>query len=67
MTIIFFFCCCFSACILFVVEDVTYNICDQRFMEFELRELEPKIKVIRRTFKELHTEAKLGPNKELFV
>ncbi|XP_073993314.1 glutathione synthetase-like isoform X3 [Rhodnius prolixus] len=56
-----------DACILFVVEDVTYNICDQRFMEFELRELEPKIKVIRRTFKELHTEAKLGPNKELFV
>uniref|UniRef100_A0A0V0G652 Glutathione synthetase n=1 Tax=Triatoma dimidiata TaxID=72491 RepID=A0A0V0G652_TRIDM len=56
-----------EASILFVVEDITYNICDQRFMEFEIREQEPKIKIVRRTFKELHKEAKLGPNKELFV
>ncbi|KAK9505189.1 hypothetical protein O3M35_009296 [Rhynocoris fuscipes] len=56
-----------EAYILIVVEDVTINICDQRFMEFEIRELEPKIKIIRRTFKELCKEAELGPNKELLV
>ena len=26
-----------SSVILFIIEDVTYNICDQRFHEFEIR------------------------------
>lgn len=53
--------------ILFVVEDVTYNICDQRFMEFEIGRLERRVKVIRRSFAQLVNEATLGNNMELFV
>ncbi|XP_043277542.1 glutathione synthetase-like isoform X2 [Venturia canescens] len=57
-----------KAVILFIVEDITYNICDQRAVEFEIRRLNKKIKVIRRTFKNLiNEEAHLGPNKELIV
>lgn len=52
---------------MFIIEDVTYNICDQRFHEYEIRKLNPDIKVIRRTLTELYTEARLGPNKELIV
>ncbi|XP_004536431.1 glutathione synthetase isoform X2 [Ceratitis capitata] len=53
--------------ILFIIEDVSYNICDQRFHEFYIREQRPEIKVIRRTLTEVHKEGKLGPNKELFL
>ncbi|XP_048505872.1 glutathione synthetase-like [Athalia rosae] len=53
--------------ILFVIEDVTYNICDQRFHEFEIRRLNPNVRVIRRTLTQLAVEASLGPNKELIV
>ncbi|XP_014477401.1 PREDICTED: glutathione synthetase-like isoform X2 [Dinoponera quadriceps] len=58
-----------EAIILFVVEDVTYNICDQRFHEFEIRRLNPQIKIIRRSLTSLisESEIKLGPNKELIV
>ncbi|XP_025153801.1 glutathione synthetase-like isoform X2 [Harpegnathos saltator] len=58
-----------EAIILFVVEDVTYNICDQRFHEFEIRRLNPEIKVIRRSLTSLVSEStiKLGPHKELIV
>lgn len=41
------------AVILFIVEDVTYNICDQRFHEFEIRKQNPNVKVIRRNLTEL--------------
>lgn len=58
----------FRAIILFIVEDVTYNICDQRFHEFQIRQLCPKIKIIRRSLTSLTLEEiKLGPNKELIV
>lgn len=56
-----------EAVILFVVEDVTYNICDQRFHEFEIRKLNSDIKVVRRSLRNLATEARLGPNKELML
>ncbi|CAL1684034.1 unnamed protein product [Lasius platythorax] len=57
-----------EAIILFIVEDVTYNICDQRFHEFQIRQLCPKIKIIRRSLTSLTSEEiKLGPNKELIV
>jgi len=56
-----------NAVILFVIEDVSYNICDQRFHEFEIRERNPKIKVLRKNLTQIHQEAKLGPNKELIV
>ncbi|CAL7948958.1 unnamed protein product [Xylocopa violacea] len=56
-----------NAVILFVVEDVTYNICDQRFHEFEIRKQNPNIKIIRRTLTQLVTTAKLNDEKELVV
>jgi len=56
-----------NAVILFVIEDVTYNICDQRFHEFEIRKLNPNVRVIRRTLTEIANTARLGANKELIV
>lgn len=56
-----------KAVILFVIEDISYNICDQRFHEFYIREQRPDIKVLRRTLTEVHKEGKLGPNKELLL
>lgn len=59
---------CFRAIILFIVEDITYNISDQRFHEFQIRQLCPKIKIIRKSLTNLVSEGvKLGPNKELIV
>lgn len=54
-----------KAAILFVVENVTYNICDQRFHEFYIRETHPEIRVLRKNLTEIHNEATLGPNAEL--
>ncbi|XP_014278447.1 glutathione synthetase isoform X2 [Halyomorpha halys] len=56
-----------SAVILFVVEEVTFNICDQRFMEFETERLNSNVRVIRRSFNQLLEQAKLGENMELYV
>ncbi|PSN51649.1 Glutathione synthetase [Blattella germanica] len=56
-----------NAVILFVVEDVTYNICDQRFHEFEIRKQNPSVKVIRRSLTEISHTAVLGANKELII
>lgn len=53
--------------ILFIIEDVTYNICDQRFHEFYIRETYPHIRVVRRNLTEIHALGKLGPKKELIV
>ncbi|XP_055389608.1 glutathione synthetase-like isoform X3 [Condylostylus longicornis] len=56
-----------EAVILFIIEDISYNICDQRFHEFEIRQMNPKIKVIRKTLTQIYNQSKLGPNKELIV
>ncbi|CAK9796535.1 Glutathione synthetase [Anthophora plagiata] len=56
-----------QAIILFVIEDITYNICDQRFHEFEIRSQNPNVKVIRRNLTQLAATAKLGSKKELIV
>ncbi|XP_076640759.1 glutathione synthetase [Halictus rubicundus] len=56
-----------QAVILFVVEDVTYNICDQCFHEFEIRKQNPNIRVTRRNLTQLAATAKMGSNKELIV
>uniref|UniRef100_A0A2M4CU33 Glutathione synthetase n=1 Tax=Anopheles darlingi TaxID=43151 RepID=A0A2M4CU33_ANODA len=56
-----------AAAILFVVEDRTYNICDQRFHEFYIRETYPHVPVVRRTLTQLAIGARLGPAKELLV
>ncbi|KAG8240409.1 hypothetical protein J437_LFUL003123 [Ladona fulva] len=56
-----------EAVILFVIEDVSYNICDQRFHEFEIRKMEPKARVIRRTLTELGKRAELTGSKALIM
>ncbi|XP_049833687.1 glutathione synthetase-like isoform X2 [Schistocerca gregaria] len=56
-----------KAVIMIVVEDVTYNICDQRFHEFYIRENHPDVGVLRRRFSDLKEQAKLTDNKALFV
>ncbi|KAK4884541.1 hypothetical protein RN001_000812 [Aquatica leii] len=56
-----------DASILFIVEDITYNICDQRFHEFELKKLHPKMKVLRRTLTQIVSQAELTDKKELII
>lgn len=53
--------------ILFIVEDITYNICDQRFHEFEIRKTSPKTRVIRKTLTQMALGATLGQDKELLM
>ena len=48
-----------AAAVLFLVEDVTYNICDQKFHEFEIRRQAPELFVIRKTLTELGQRATL--------
>ncbi|PNF30933.1 Glutathione synthetase [Cryptotermes secundus] len=56
-----------NAVILFVIENITYNICDQRFHEFEIRRQNRMVVVIRRTLTQIADTAKLGKNKELSI
>lgn len=56
-----------SAVILFIVEDVTYNICDQRFHEFKIREMNPDVKVLRKTLTQIADYARLDKGKQLVV
>lgn len=56
-----------ASVILFVIEDVSYNICDQRFHEFYIRENFPHIKVIRKTLTQIQQQGILGVDKELIV
>lgn len=52
---------------MFVVEGVTYNICDQRFHEFEIKRQNPAVIVIRRTLTQIANTAKLSEKKELIM
>ena len=52
---------------MFVVEDVTYNICDQRFHEFEIRHQNPAVFVIRRNLTQIANTAKLSEKQELIM
>ena len=45
--------------ILFLVEDVSYNVCDQKFHEFEIRKQCPEVFVIRKTLTEIGKRGKL--------
>lgn len=56
-----------SAVVLFVVEDVSYNICDQRFHEFEICEKRPDIFIHRKTLTEIHDELELNDKKQLMI
>jgi len=53
--------------ILFLVEDVTYNICDQKFHEFEIRRQCPDVFVIRKTLTQIGQSGKLSNDKKLLV
>ncbi|XP_023950217.1 glutathione synthetase isoform X1 [Bicyclus anynana] len=53
--------------VLFVVEEVSYNICDQRFHEFEISEKRPDIMIYRRTLTEIYEEATLNDKKQLIL
>ena len=57
----------FRANILFVVEDITYNICDQRFHEFKLKELNPDVRVIRKSLTQLADCAVLDKDRKLIM
>ena len=48
-----------EAVIMFLIEDVTFNICDQKFHEFEIRKQCPEAFVIRKTLTELGRKAEL--------
>lgn len=50
-----------------VIEDVSYNICDQRFHEFEIYKLNPRIKVLRRTLTELGSCGSLECDKKFLM
>jgi len=56
-----------KAVIMFLVEDVTYNICDQKFHEFEIRKQCPEVFVIRKTLTELADRASLTSDKRLMI
>merc|ERR1719460_2718923 len=56
-----------KAAILFLIEDVTYNICDQRFHEFEIRRQCPEVFVIRKTLTQMAEDASLTQDKRLMV
>ncbi|KAG0724062.1 Glutathione synthetase [Chionoecetes opilio] len=58
---------CPKAVILFVVEDVTYNICDQRFHEYEIRRQRPDIHVIRRSLTQIGQQGHLTSDKRLII
>jgi len=53
--------------ILFIVEDLTYNICDQKFHEFEIRKQNPDVYVIRKTLTEVADQGRLDDEKRLFI
>lgn len=53
--------------ILFVVEDVSYNVCDQRFHEFKIRELNPDIRVIRKSLTQIYEQGKLSKDNRLII
>jgi len=57
-----------TAVILFIIEDVSYNICDQKFHEFEIRKQNPDAFVIRKTLTEVAKDGYLEKgSKKLFV
>lgn len=56
-----------NAAIMFVVENITYNICDQRFHEFHIRRKHPEIKIIRKTLTQIDEQGSIGSDKELIV
>lgn len=54
-----------NAVIVFIVEDFTMNICDQRILEFHIREVNPSIQILRLTLTEMANAATLDENLKL--
>ena len=52
---------------MFIVEDVTYNVCDQKFHEFEIRKQNPNVFVIRKTLTEVAEQGTLDNQKRLWI
>ena len=50
-----------------MTEDKSFNICDQRRLEFEIQEQNPTVRVIRRTLTEIGNQGVLNEEKCLFV
>jgi len=53
--------------IMFLIEDVTYNICDQKFHEFEIRRQCPDVFVIRKTLTEIAERGVMKEDKSLWI
>uniref|UniRef100_T1GYN1 Glutathione synthetase n=1 Tax=Megaselia scalaris TaxID=36166 RepID=T1GYN1_MEGSC len=54
-----------NSVIVFIVENLTMNICDQRILEFHIRETNPKIQVLRLTLTEMASAATLDESFKL--
>ena len=55
------------AAVLFVVENTTCNVFDQRIIEFEMKKICPEITVIRLSLTALIDKIKLGTSKQLYM
>ncbi|XP_041376800.1 glutathione synthetase-like [Gigantopelta aegis] len=53
--------------VLFIVSDVDTNVIDQRWMEFKTFLIEPRIRVIRKTFSDVHKHGRLWEDKRLVI
>lgn len=53
--------------VLVVIEENVINLSDQKHIEFSLKKLNPKVNTIRRTFRQLENELRLGEDRLLFV
>lgn len=56
-----------KAVILFIVEEITYNICDQRFHEFEIRKKNADARVLRQTLTQIAHLGCLNSDGELLL
>lgn len=56
-----------SAVIMFVVEDNEVNICDQRILEYRIKERNPVVRVIRRSLTAIYNESQTDHKKCLLV
>jgi len=56
-----------NSVIMMLVEDITYNICDQKFHEFEIRRQCPDVFVIRKTLTEMASRAEMKEDKSLWI
>ena len=56
-----------TAVILFIVEERTINLCDQRGHDLAISKIRPDIKVLRRTWMELHSCMTIDENRRLLI